>query len=210
MLEAHIAIAGVILTEFAISDRTCNSSNMTLTDRLRFLWSCVRSLQTIFHRRFNRAEDLDNPIFVCLHGSDVSYALITSLRLVTLRLPGWNVDQIIAELDFYHVMDRLIIHLQGLANRRASGTFSVAFGWNSDPIEALLKLCAGLREHARAEMAKAVAESSLGSAMDTTTTSVPPPAQVFGGDEMILDGFWKDFMDDAFWNNGDFYYADFQ
>lgn len=198
MLVNHIAIAHVLLTEWAISDRHHNTSTMALTDRLRLLWSCARSLHSIFHVRKYIWDDLDNLKFLCLHGSDLSYALITGVRLVTLRLPGWNLEQINQEINFTTVMDDLIRHLGRLVERRKAGTFSAAQvdDGRPDPIEGLLKLCAGLRIKIRAEMARALADTKADSQTFDNQTGL------FGlsvADDLGASG-WKDFVIDAMWN----------
>lgn len=195
----HIAIAHVLLTEWAISDRHHNTSTMALTDRLRLLWSCARSLHAIFQVRKNIWDDLDNLKFLCLHGSDLSYALITGVRLVTLRLPGWNLEQIDEEISFTTVMDDLVRHLGRLVDRRRAGVFtesSQAEAVKADPIEGLLKLCAGLRTKIRAEMARALADSKAGTGGFETQ---PSDLRSLGFADDLGATYWKDFMSDIFW-----------
>lgn len=198
MLANHIAIAHVLLTEWAISDRHHNISTMALTDRLRLLWSCSRSLHSIFYARKNLWDDLDNLKFLCLHGSDLSYALITGVRLVTLRLPGWNLEQIDREMSFTTVMDDLVRHLGRIVDRRRAGAFSASQGpgVTDDPIEGLLKLCAGLRTKIRAEMARALADSKA----ETGGFETLPVDLDLGFADDLGATYWKDFMSDSFWN----------
>lgn len=200
MLQSHIAVAEIILTEWAISDRHCNASNMALTDRLRLLWSCLRALKDFFFGRMGGWSDFDNPKFVCLHGSDLSYALITGVRLVTLRLPGWNLDHIERELSFHEVMDTVIAHLTGLVDRRRGGMFSSALRDGGgpgvvDPLEALAKLCSALRLRVRAEMAGAMAEFKEEPGIEAPSSAVAQGIVDDMGDE-----YWRDVMIDAFWN----------
>lgn len=199
MMVSHINIAEMLLTEWVISDRQCHASNMTLTDRLRLLWSCVSSVCSFFLTRTGTWEEFDNPRFLCLHGSDVSYALITGIRLVTLRLPGWDLEHIERELNFRDIMDKVIIHLTGLADRRRRGSLSSALGSDGtgDPLSGLARLCIGMRELIKVEMARAVEESKEGG-------SNPPPAfdpmQILGdGGGDFGDLYWREFVNDAFW-----------
>jgi hypothetical protein len=206
MLRSHISIAEVMLTEWAISDRYCNASNMALTDRLRVLWSCVRSLKNVFFMRLGIWDDFDDPKFLCLHASDLSYALLIGVRLVTLRLPGWNLEQIERELSFGQVMDSLVAHLSGLVERRRNGVVSSALKEGGalpaeDHLTGLTKLCAGLRLRIKTEMAGAMAafkeEPGLEAAQATAAM------QGLMGD--MGAQYWGDVMIDAFWNGpGDF------
>lgn len=199
MMMNHIAIAHVLLTEWAISDRHHSTSAMALTDRLRLLWSCARSLHSIFHVRKHIWEDLDNLKFLCLHGSDLSYALITGVRLVTLRLPGWSLEQIDQEMCFSSVMDNLITHLHRIVERRRAGAYSSSQGGNvaNDPIEGLWNLCAGLRTKIKAEMARALAESKTEM---RGFEAQPVDLLGMGLVDDLGSSYWKDFMTDAFWN----------
>lgn len=199
MMTNHIAIAHVLLTEWAISDRHHSTSAMALTDRLRLLWSCARSLHTIFHVRKHIWTDLNNLKFLCLHGSDLSYALITGVRLVTLRLPGWSLEQIDREICFSEVMDDLVSHLYEVTERRKAGAYSSSTGSSTyeDPIEGLWSLCAGLRVKVKAEMAKAIAESKTEmDGFDTQSVDLLSLGLV----DDLQSTYWKDFMTDAFWN----------
>lgn len=172
---------------------------MALTDRLRLLWSCLRSLKNIFFSRMGIWDDLDYPRFLCLHGSDLSYALIIAVRLVTLRLPGWNLANIERELSFNEVMDALIAHLTSLVDRRRQGMLSSALRdggapGEDDPLEALAKLCIGLRLRVKAEMAGAMAAFKEEPGIETAASMVP------GIGEDMGDDYWRDYMIDAFWN----------
>ena len=206
MLRSHISIAEVMLTEWAMSDRYCNASNMALTDRLRVLWSCVRSLKNVFFMRMGIWDDFDDPKFLCLHASDLSYALLIGVRLVTLRLPGWNLEHIERELSFGQVMDSLVAHLSGLVERRRNGVVSSALKEGGalpaeDHITGLTKLCAGLRLRVRAEMAGAMAAFKEEPGLEA--------AQATGAMQGLMGDmgtqYWGDVMIDAFWNGpGDF------
>ena len=210
MLQSHISVAEIILTEWAISDRHCNASNMALTDRLRLLWSCLRALKNFFFGRMGGWSDFDNPKFLCLHGSDLSYALITGVRLVTLRLPGWNLEHIERELSFNEVMDTVIAHLSGLVDRRRGGMFTSALRDSgdpkvNDPLEALAKLCSGLRLRVQAEMAGAMAAFK----QEDQGIEAAQPTMAQGMADEMADDYWRDVMIDAFWNGpGDL--ADFE
>ncbi|KAG9258016.1 uncharacterized protein F5Z01DRAFT_633022 [Emericellopsis atlantica] len=184
MLEAHICIAQILLTEWAISDVHLATP---MTDRLNLLWTCLRALRKLFDGRVQEWTDLDNPQFLCLSGSDVSYALIVGIRLSTLRLPGWNLEQIEQELRFGAIMDAAIEHLSLVVERRRSGVFSVAArsDGRADPFTGLLRLCQRMSVHVREEMRRAAEDYRMGSiAMDDAGLGA-------GG---LGDGFWRDMM----------------
>ncbi|PHH79290.1 hypothetical protein CDD82_2504 [Ophiocordyceps australis] len=119
-LQCHIAIAELLLKDIAISDQHCNSSNMPLTDRLQLLWSCVRSLGAFFNVRFAVSE-LERPRFLTLIASDLAYTFITGIKLLTVRVPGWNLDHIGKELALDKILTRQISDLESMINRRKNG-----------------------------------------------------------------------------------------
>ncbi|KAI6781088.1 Transcriptional regulator-like protein [Emericellopsis cladophorae] len=184
MLEAHICIAQILLTEWAISDLHLATP---MTDRLNLLWTCLRALRKLFDGRVQEWTDLDNPQFLCLSGSDVSYALIVGIRLSTLRLPGWNLEQIEQELRFGAIMDAAIEHLSLVVERRRTGVFSVAArsDGRADPFTGLLRLCQRMSVHVREEMRRAAEDYRMGSA------AVDDGGLTAGG---LGDGFWRAMM----------------
>jgi hypothetical protein len=183
MLEAHICIAQILLTEWAISDLHASTP---ITDRLNLLWTCLRALRKLFDGRTQTWTDVDNPQFLCLSGSDVSYALLVGIRLSTLRLPGWDLEQIEQELQFEDIMHRAIEHLSLVVERRRRGVFSVAAcsDGRSDPCAGLLRLCQRMIVHVRAEMRRAAEDYKRGSTVDDAGLAV--------GD--LGDEFWKDIL----------------
>lgn len=198
-----MSIAEILLTEWAISDRHCNDSNMTLTDRLRLLWTCVRSLKSVFSVRMRIWNDYGTPHFLCMHSFDLSCALLTAVRLVTLRLPGWDLERIEHELAFRDVMDSVIAHLAGVVDVRRNGLYSTALlqgprhGDDSmatkDPIAGLLNLCSSLSQRVRAEMDRALADCQDGDAV------YQAPHGTVGDLDELGDAFWKDFVIDGAW-----------
>lgn len=68
----------------------------------------------------------EKPDFLVTHGSELAYALLTCVRIVTLRLPGWNLEHIERELGFSQIMDAVIAHFMRLAEIRREGPFTAA------------------------------------------------------------------------------------
>ena len=129
----------MLLLDIAISDQHCNSSHMPLTDRLQLLWACVRSLRSFFKVRFAESE-LEKPRFLTLIASDLAYTFITGIKLLTLRVPGWNLDHIGKELALDKILGRQIQDLGDIIAKRRSGLLSADKAGLEDPLERLLRL----------------------------------------------------------------------
>lgn len=125
--------------DIAISDQHCNSSNMPLTDRLQLLWASVRSLRAFFKVRF-AASELEQPRFLTLIASDLAYTIITGIKLLTLRVPGWNLEHIGKELALDKILGRQIQDLADIILKRKSGLLSADRSGLEDPLERLLRL----------------------------------------------------------------------
>ncbi|PHH66102.1 hypothetical protein CDD81_165 [Ophiocordyceps australis] len=138
-LQCHISIAEVLLKDIAISDQHCSSSNMPLTDRLQLLWSCLRSLRAFFNVRFAQSE-LERPRFLTLIASDLAYTFITGIKLLTVRVPGWNLDHIGKELALDKILTRQITDLEDMIAKRKNGLLHTDRSALEDPLERLLRL----------------------------------------------------------------------
>lgn len=138
-LQCHISIAEVLLTDFAISDAHCDSSNLQLTDRLQLLWSCVRSLRAFFKVRFS-ASELDKLRFLTVVVSDVFFAFITGIKLLTLGVPGWNLEHVGQELALPETLSWQIDDLAEIITKRQGGSPGSQRSTLEDPLERLLRL----------------------------------------------------------------------
>ncbi|KAJ6780710.1 hypothetical protein PWT90_02318 [Aphanocladium album] len=147
-LNGHILISEILLTDIALSDQHCGPAIMPVEARMELLWSCIRSLRAFFRARFlNR--DIDKPRYVNLTTSDVAYSLITSIKLLTLQLPGWDPKHIAAELTITHMLHWQINDLALIIEKRrseptASGGKVAPIA--EDPWERLLRLLFNARE----------------------------------------------------------------
>jgi hypothetical protein len=168
-LKTHVHIAQVLLYEIAISDQHTNESYVPLTDRLQLLWGCVRSLRSFYDTRFAHRE-LERPRFLCLSASDFAFALITGVKLLTLQVPGWNLQQIQAELNMIEVMDSQIQDLVIIIARRKTGLFPDAAPGEKpppeDPFSRLLRQLTTLRDMVKQEMERQAAGSATMQGMD--------------------------------------------
>lgn len=138
-LNLHISVAETLLKDIAISDDRCSPDSMQLSDRLQLLWSCVRSLGDFFQVRFG-APELERPRFLILVASDVTYTLITALKLVALKLPGWEVEAVLKELPVLTILGQQIDHLSPIIEKRKSGLLSPGRCDAEDPLERLVRL----------------------------------------------------------------------
>ncbi|PNY28751.1 Uncharacterized protein TCAP_01325 [Tolypocladium capitatum] len=144
-LQCHVAIAEVLLTDIAISDQHCTSSCMPPTARLQLLWASVRSLGAFFEVRFaasgsGSGSELDKPRFLSLIASDLAYAIITGIKLLTLQVPGWDLEHVGKELALDEILERQIQDLADIIARRKSGPPSADTSGPEDPLERLLRL----------------------------------------------------------------------
>jgi hypothetical protein len=68
-------------------------------ERLELLWECARVVLTFMSSRF--VEEIgDYPRFVCASSFDLTYVFLTMLKLVTLKVPGWDSAVVAKELRF--------------------------------------------------------------------------------------------------------------
>lgn len=139
-LRCHIAIAETLLKDIAISDQRCNSENMQVSDRLQILWGCIQSLNEFFEIRFAEPE-VEKPQFLIIMASDLAYALITGIKLLTLQLPGWDLHSITQKLDMVTIFGKQIDHITDVIVKRRSGLLSPDRCDDiEDPLERLVRL----------------------------------------------------------------------
>ncbi|KJZ74079.1 hypothetical protein HIM_06528 [Hirsutella minnesotensis 3608] len=138
-LQCHISVAEMLLNDVAISDGHCESANLPLPNRLQLLWSCVRSVREFFKVRFAESE-LVQPRFMTVFVSDVAFAFISGIKLLTLQVPGWNVEEVGKELAINNTLGQQIHDLTQIIARRKSSLLSTDSAALEDPLERLLRL----------------------------------------------------------------------
>jgi hypothetical protein len=162
---------------------------MPLTDRLRLLWSCVSSLRSFLTVRF-AVHNTEGPRFLCLSSSDLAYVIITGMKLLTLRLPGWNLEHIAKELRLGQLVQHQIEELEEdirLRNSLDSTKLPSAMGIN-DPWERTLRLLMNVRDLLHNELEKAnPAAEDYGDMTQGLLTEVS-------------EAFWQDVIDESMWN----------
>jgi hypothetical protein len=78
-------------------------------ERLELLWECARVVLSFMTNRF--AEEIgDYPRFVCASSFDLTYVFLTMLKLVTLKVPGWDSAVAAKELRFNGRQPSLGVH----------------------------------------------------------------------------------------------------
>ena len=121
---------------------------MTPTDRLELLWSCLKATKAYLNDRF--AEPVrDCPRFLCLSALDYMYAFLTSLKLMTLQIPGWDIRRVRQELNFDSVLELKINSMLALGERRRKRHHGAAA---EDPFERLARRMSELKVGLMAEL----------------------------------------------------------
>ncbi len=187
-VNAHIAIAEILLMDISISEQHCGTHVMPLTERLELLWSCVRALRSFFDVR-EKCRSIETPRFLFLTASEIAYTIITSIKLLMLRLPGWNIKQIGAQLGLSHMLEFLISDLSIVVARRKEGrmTTEKAVGIAEDPFERLLRLLKNAQELTSLQIQHGEMEG------DTS--------QYLSGD--LDESLWFDIVNETAWNMND-------
>ncbi|KAK4106558.1 hypothetical protein N658DRAFT_415141 [Parathielavia hyrcaniae] len=102
--------------------------------RLELLWECARLVASYLNNRF-RGEVSDYPRFACVSSMDLTYVLLTMLRLVTLQVPGWDLAAVAKELPFNDFMTQLIHRMEHTVERRKRKPKSSKQGGETSPSE---------------------------------------------------------------------------
>lgn len=187
-LGTHIAIAELLLAEVGLSEQHCKFTNIQTVNRIQLLWTGVRALRSFFDHRFATRE-MDPPNFICLTASDFAYTVITSIRLLTLRLPGWDNAQVSADLSLGKAIDLQIQDLATVLSMRRKGMY--AHGEQEDPLERLQRLLVTVRQ---------VVAVELESREQCAGEDQPDLMQGLVGD--LDEEFWRGLVSDTVWDSG--------
>ncbi|KAK5990080.1 hypothetical protein PT974_08344 [Cladobotryum mycophilum] len=185
----HMGIAEVLVMDVAISDQHCNPSIMPLSDRLQLLWACVRSLRSFFNVRVG-GRCFEKPRFIVLSASDLAFAIITAMKLLMVKVPGWNPKIIVSELALYELLESHIQELNDLVARRRGGLLSMTEGGSppEDPMERLCRLLKNGKELIDLQLQKRDQAEVLGDASQGWMM----------GD--LDEEMWANFVSDTAWN----------
>ncbi|EPE07288.1 trna processing endoribonuclease [Ophiostoma piceae UAMH 11346] len=119
-LNGHVYTAETLLYEAVLQESghaAWQNDPMSNDELLEILWSCTRSINAYMLKRFQDCVS-DRPRFLCLTSYDFIYTFLTALKLITIQVPGWDCRRARRELAFDDVIDRQILDLQCLAERR--------------------------------------------------------------------------------------------
>jgi hypothetical protein len=114
-LAGHLHVAEILIYENSVeelsqcpfTEKSCGRLSRPVTskpageledpDKLEMLWECARVVRSVMGSRFSRAVE-DYPRFMCLSSCDITYTFVVMLKLVTLQVPGWDLERVRAEL----------------------------------------------------------------------------------------------------------------
>lgn len=173
---------------------------------------------------------VDRPRQTCLSSFDYTYAMLTSLRLSTLALPGWELALVRRELDAGKFLDMQIQEVKWLLEKRSGGAWraedyekdrssnnngrsgaccaSRNLRATLDPLETLYKRLLELRVPLQAELLAAVEREKDGAgARDMVAAASGMPADAPLGDDQLVaaaDPSMLDFTQDPegpFWQD---------
>ena len=104
--------------------------------------------------------DIEKPRFLNLTASDVAFTLITSIRLLSVKLPGWDLAQVQNELNLEEILTWLIEDLGLVVEKRRSGrrrnSNHAAAEIAEDPLARLWRLLHNAKELVQIQLRRAV------------------------------------------------------
>ncbi|KAK4069946.1 uncharacterized protein Triagg1_6741 [Trichoderma aggressivum f. europaeum] len=199
-----------LLADISISDPHCSSVGLTLQDRIQLLWSCLRALRRFYtaHAAAERCDvgDKEQRNFLGLNASDLAYSIITGIKMLIVRLPGWDPRYIVSELGVREMLDQEIEVVGAVVARRESDRWM-----EEDPLDRMYKLLKYARELVDLQLQKLGVED-VRSGGDSASLSPPSvvnkredgPGWMVMGIEDLDDDLWQGFMNDTAWSlNGE-------
>ncbi|KAI0128702.1 hypothetical protein BJ170DRAFT_682487 [Xylariales sp. AK1849] len=190
---AHIHIAEILLYEVGLQESQCDAGNLQATDRLELLCSLRGATKSFIARRFGKTS-IEAPKFVCISSFEAMYAFITSLKLVNLQAPGWDLVLVRQYLALDSFVDRQIRVMEALCERRKlRQTEKVLQAWlpEQDPFYKLVCMLKGI---------KAVLETMPEPTIMMTATQPPSVHRCThdrdGEDSELTPEYWQ-----VFWSN---------
>ncbi|PNP57866.1 hypothetical protein THARTR1_02024 [Trichoderma harzianum] len=205
-----MAISEILLADISISDPHCSSVGLSLDDRIQLLWSCLRALRRFYtaHAAVKCCDisDKDRRNFLGLNASDLAYSIITGIKMLIIRLPGWDARYIVSELGIREILDQEIEVVGAVVARRESDRWM-----EEDPLDRMHKLLKYARELVDLQVQKLGMEMDVRSG-DSASLSPPSvvnkredgPGWMMMGMEDLDDDLWQGFMNDTAWTlNGE-------
>ncbi|PKK46337.1 hypothetical protein CI102_10716 [Trichoderma harzianum] len=210
-IQCHMAISEILLADMSISDSHCSSVGLPLEDRIQLLWSCLRALRRFYtaHAAVKCCDlsDKEQRNFLGLNASDLAYAIITGIKMLIIRLPGWDPRYIVSELGIREMLDREVEVVGAVVARRESDRWM-----EEDPLDRMYKLLKYGRDLVDLQLQKLGMEMDVRSSSDSASLSPPSvvnkredgPGWMMMGMEDLDDDLWQSFMNDTAWSlNGE-------
>lgn len=119
-LIGHTYVAEILIYEIGLQANAHLSDPLPLftpSYRVSLLMSCLRATKGFLANRF-AAEIGEYPRFICMSTFDFIYAFLTALKLITLRMPGWDLNKVRQELEFDKFVERQVIDMEFMVERR--------------------------------------------------------------------------------------------
>ncbi|KAL1852818.1 hypothetical protein Daus18300_012062 [Diaporthe australafricana] len=184
-IKTQLHIAEILLYEVGINEEL--SASLPAPERLELLWECLKATRSMLEARFE-VPMVDRPRQTCLASFDYTYAMLTSLKLSTLSLPGWDLGLVRRELDAAKFLDMQIHEVRFLLEKRSRGAWrpggrhrgvrrdAATATATLDPLEALYKRLMELSVPLRAELAAAMERQNEGAAAAGAVLAAPTPS----------------------------------
>jgi hypothetical protein len=114
-LIGHIYVAEILLYEIGLQEDTSLATSPSF--RIALLSKCLQSTKDFLTMRFSQ-EIRDYPRFICMSSFDFVYTFLTALKLITHRMPGWDVAVARRDLEFDRFIERQVTDMECMAERR--------------------------------------------------------------------------------------------
>ncbi|KAL7909577.1 hypothetical protein GGI35DRAFT_450273 [Trichoderma velutinum] len=210
-IQCHMAISEILLADISISDPHCSSVGLSLEDRIQLLWSCLRALRRFYtaHAAVKCCDlnDKEPRNFLGINASDLAYSIITGIKMLIVRLPGWDARYIVSELGIREMLDKEIQDVGAKVAQRESDRWV-----EEDPLDRMYKLLKYGRDLVDLQLQKLGMEMDVRSGSDSASLSPPSvvnkredgPGWMMMGIEDLDDDLWQNFMNDTAWSlNGE-------
>lgn len=145
ILMSNLHTAEALLYEVGLQEVGPGAGGLEGTDRLEVLWSLLTCSKAFFALRLGGPTDCCVR-FPCISSVDFMYMFITSLKLITLHAPGWDLVRIRQDLKLPELVDRQIQELEaGIRFRKRRSCLSATGNqWIIDPLVRLVTVLKGI------------------------------------------------------------------
>lgn len=145
ILMSNLHTAEALLYEVGLQEVGPGAGGLEGTDRLEVLWSLLTCSKAFFALRLGGPKDC-YVRFPCISSVDFMYMFITSLKLITLHAPGWDLARVRQDLKLPELVDRQIQELEaGIQFRKRRNCLSATGNqWTMDPLVRLVTVLKGI------------------------------------------------------------------